>query len=386
MEPFLNFSAVIIFLGVVQGVFLGLFFLFRSDRFKTSNRYLGLLLLAAAAVMLEMLLGYTGYMTKVIHLVDFSEPVNFVVGPLLFLAVKTRIDPDKQGRRRWLHFLPFAFYTLYQVQFYIQSAEFKHQVWMDAWRPDAASGGARLHPSYNIDPLLLRSHVTELAVAHVTLYLFAALWTIRTAFAQRGERWWSREPEELAWLRTFVLRFLLVVAGLVVVKLTFPHDVGDYIFAMLITLVIYMTTVHVVRRSSFFGEGPALGPRKYEKSALTPELRDTVLERLDNTMATDKPYLEPSLTLRDLAGRVKVSPHHLSQVLNEALGCTFHDYLAQRRIDEAKRLLSDPANDKLRIEDLAERVGYFSKSSFNTTFKRLTGMTPSGFRESLRRE
>ena len=71
----------------------------------------------------------------------------------------------------------------------------------------------------------------------------------------------------------------------------------------------------------------------------------------------------------------------LSQVLNETAGLKFRDYLAQHRIEEAKRLLADPEED-LRIEDIAERVGYFSKSSFNTTFRRLTGVTPSQFRSS----
>ena len=87
----------------------------------------------------------------------------------------------------------------------------------------------------------------------------------------------------------------------------------------------------------------------------------------------------------ELAGRVGVSPHHLSQVLNDTLGETFHAYVARHRIGEAMRLLSGPEGGTLRIEDLAERVGYYSKSSFNSAFKKIAGVTPSQYRASQAR-
>ena len=99
-------------------------------------------------------------------------------------------------------------------------------------------------------------------------------------------------------------------------------------------------------------------------------------------MRRERPHLQPSLTLSELAELVQSSSHHLSQVLNESLGESFHEYLARHRVEEAKRLLSGPEKEQLRIEDLAERVGYYSKSSFNNAFRRLTGLTPSQFRSS----
>ena len=192
----------------------------------------------------------------------------------------------------------------------------------------------------------------------------------------------DRDDEVLGWLRGFVLQFSLVGLSVVVVKVAFPNDLGDYLIALLMTVIVYITSASVIGRSSVFASEARRTGRKYEKSALGPEQADAVLERLTRVMADQKPHLTPSLTLGDLARLVRVSPHHLSQVLNDAAGTSFHEYLARHRIEEAKRLLSGPDRDALRIEDIAERVGYNSKSSFNTTFRRLTGVTPSQYRDS----
>jgi len=381
MEPVLNVITVLIFLGVAQALFLGFFFFTGGRGATLSNRYLGLFLLALGAIILEMMLSYSGYIVRVIHLVDFSEPVNFLVGPLLYLSVRARITPNAPFRRRQLwHFVPFVLYALYHIPYMMQSAEFKEVAWSQAWR--GTEGGPSITPTMNIDILGIRSVVTELTVVHIALYTAAAWRSLVGAFRGRGLHWWGRGGDELVWLRTFLLQFSLVCLSVAVVKLWFHHDLGDYLIALFITIVIYTTSASVIGRSSVLMSSPRRTVRKYERSALAPERVDAVLARLTQVMAEEKPYLESSLTLGDLAAAVKVSPHHLSQVLNDAVGTSFHHYLAQHRIDEAKRLLAGPDRDRLRIEDIAERVGYSSKSSFNTAFRRLVGVTPSQYRTS----
>lgn len=64
-------------------------------------------------------------------------------------------------------------------------------------------------------------------------------------------------------------------------------------------------------------------PRRYEKSTLTLERSDTYLQRLLDLMNTEKPYLDPALTLQKLAKALSISPHHLSQTINEQLNQNF---------------------------------------------------------------
>ena len=129
------------------------------------------------------------------------------------------------------------------------------------------------------------------------------------------------------------------------------------------------------------GAGDATEPAcKYERSALTPERADAFLKRLLELMKSEKPYTDGELTLPRRASRLSVSTHHLSQVINERLRQNFPDFVNSYRVEEAKRMLKDPAAGHYSLLAVAEAVGFNSKSSFNTAFKKQTGMTPSEFR------
>jgi AraC-like DNA-binding protein len=75
-----------------------------------------------------------------------------------------------------------------------------------------------------------------------------------------------------------------------------------------------------------------------------------------------------------------ISSRHLSQLLNERLGMSFFDYVNRLRVDEVKRLLSEPKLADRSILDLAFEAGFSSKSSFNSIFKRFTGQSPTAYR------
>ncbi len=377
MEPILDLVTILIFLGVVQAFFLAASFTHR--RYETvSNLYFGLLLFAVAAIILEILLGYSGYITRVIHLVDFSEPFNFTLGPLLYLAIRTRLGAEPFSRRQLVHLIPFALYAIYHIPYMMQSGDFKETAWLEAWRAqDTDAIGAVT--AIDVDPLRIRRVVAELTIFHASIYIVASIRVLADAFRAQGLPLSSKADPELAFWRRFVLQFLALLVVVAFVKSTFPADLGDYIIAVIGTVIIYVTSIGVVGRSSLFRPART-DSRKYEKSALTSERRDAVLERLDAIMKEDKPYLQPALTLAELAATVNVSAHHLSQVLNEGAGRTFHEYLGRHRVEEAMRLLSGPDRDTLRIEDIAARVGYYSKSSFNTAFRKIAGVTPSRYR------
>ena len=95
-------------------------------------------------------------------------------------------------------------------------------------------------------------------------------------------------------------------------------------------------------------------------------------------MSTSKPYLRPDFSLPDLANQLHVTIHQLSQVINEGLGKSFFEMTAQYRVEEAQRVLKEQSH--IKIEEIAEQVGYNSKSAFNTSFKKITGKTPSEWR------
>lgn len=83
------------------------------------------------------------------------------------------------------------------------------------------------------------------------------------------------------------------------------------------------------------------------------------------------------LSLQDVADHCYVSQWHLSKLLNRHLGQTFYDLLNSMRVQQAKKLMEDPA---LRISEIAERVGYADTAHFSRVFKRLEGISAAEWR------
>ena len=385
----LDLFALIILLGVAQGMFLGVFFLTGVRGRNIANRCVGWMMLALSAVISEMFLCYSNYMFRLLTLVDFSEPLNFALGPLFFLFVVARLRgqmPDGWA----LHFIPAGLWSVNAVCWLYQPVEIKYNNYLEAYHPDLVPVP---EPSRYLseDFSGLRDYVSELTLVSCLIYSVLATWVIYQAYRVRGQSFWRGDSEPLVSLRNLSLLFLVVPVLIAIVKPQFDEDLGDYILACYLTGVIYATSFLVMRGSEFFATVPPYpteslpdplseSKKKYEKSALSPEVENAVLARLTALLTTQKPFLDSTLSLPKLAGQLGTSPHHLSQLLNDRLGLTFFDWLAKHRIAEARQLLSNPATAHLKIDEIAERVGYNSPSAFHTAFKRLTSQTPAQYR------
>lgn len=122
--------------------------------------------------------------------------------------------------------------------------------------------------------------------------------------------------------------------------------------------------------------------RKYERSGLSQELAEKHLNHLINIMNDEKLYLNSSLTLTDLAEKLSISTHNLSEIINTRLNKNFYDFINGYRINQAKIDLLDPSKKNLKILSIAFDAGFNSKTTFNTLFKEYTGKTPSEFRSN----
>ena len=107
------------------------------------------------------------------------------------------------------------------------------------------------------------------------------------------------------------------------------------------------------------------------------------IEKLISYMETEKPYLNPSLSLRNLADQMEMNSRELSIIINQKLNQHFFDFVNGYRIKEAMDILVDPAKTDETVLEILYEVGFNSKSSFNTAFKKHTGKTPTEFRKSV---
>jgi YesN/AraC family two-component response regulator len=106
-----------------------------------------------------------------------------------------------------------------------------------------------------------------------------------------------------------------------------------------------------------------------------------IVSKINKAMEEEKLYRETELTLHQLASHLQHPSHQVSQAINDGMDKTFYDLINGYRVEEAKRLLLNPKNRSFTILSVGFEAGFNSKTTFNTVFKKFTGLTPTDFRE-----
>jgi AraC-like DNA-binding protein len=196
---------------------------------------------------------------------------------------------------------------------------------------------------------------------------------------------------QIAWLRLLLLgltAFLLLFAAMRVASIL----LGNLPWMGLMTtftafLVLYGIAWASLTHGKAFSQPPGdvlhalIAPLgKYRRNRQSAEDAERILGKLDRAIQADALYRDANLTLPMLSAKIGATPNVVSQALNETLGVSFSDYINGHRIDEAKRRLLEIEEDST-ILDVAYRVGFNAKSTFNTAFKKHTGQTPSLYKK-----
>ena len=118
----------------------------------------------------------------------------------------------------------------------------------------------------------------------------------------------------------------------------------------------------------------------YKNSSLTEEDRNRYMKLILDYMHKEKPYLNFDFNQTDLAARLSMSRHHLSEVLSLCFNQNFYQFVNLYRVNEAQDLMKDPNYGKYKMLAIAYESGFKSKTSFNRVFKNHTGITPSEYK------
>ena len=120
-----------------------------------------------------------------------------------------------------------------------------------------------------------------------------------------------------------------------------------------------------------------------ETARTEPKPDQALIDKLVAHMAEKKPYLYPELSLSTLAKDMNMSRSQLSQLINDGIGENFYDFINKHRVEEVKKLMTDPEMTNFSLLGIAFEAGFKSKSTFNLIFKRFTGLTPTEYRKNL---
>jgi AraC-like DNA-binding protein len=119
---------------------------------------------------------------------------------------------------------------------------------------------------------------------------------------------------------------------------------------------------------------------RYTKSQLSTERKEIINQQIIEYFRKHQPYLNPNLSMDILSDSLKIPKHQLTEVLNVSIGKNFFQFVNEYRVEEVKKRLKKPKQN-FSIEAIGYDCGFSSKSSFFTVFKKITGKTPSQFKE-----
>lgn len=199
-------------------------------------------------------------------------------------------------------------------------------------------------------------------------------------------------PVNLSWFSHFLLGFtlirlmsLLISSFRSISQLTVLADLAD--FSVLLFLAYHSLSQQEIFPNTSKGLLPIkTAPSRSKEGSSSSSIAISAAlqrdkQRLLAYMEQQKPYLNPELTLPELAAQLSMKANDLSYFLNGHLGENFYSLINRYRVEESKRLLSDPNYDHFSMLGIAMEAGFNSKTAFNTNFKKSTQLTPSEYRK-----
>jgi AraC-like DNA-binding protein len=251
-------------------------------------------------------------------------------------------------------------------------------------------------------PLPLLQLISYLKPVHGIIYVFLTIKIVRDFSMKIKNSFSNIERINLNWLMHLTIGlsiiWSIVVLSYIVNAISEKSIQMDLFIYLAASIVIYSIGYLSLRQPQIFSPGtqksdtvPVISPEEqtrestsYKKSGLTDEEALNYQKNIIQMMETDKPYLNNELTLRELADKLSMSTHNLSEILNTRLKQNFFDFINGYRVEEVKRRLADNESEKYNLIAIAFDSGFNSKSTFNTIFKKYTGVTPSQYRKQLK--
>ncbi|WP_161435889.1 helix-turn-helix domain-containing protein [Poritiphilus flavus] len=331
--------------GAMQSAFLSVY-LFLSKRRNTKNLLLTLFFLFITLRIVKSLLWV--YLDQVPQwFLNLGFVAHSASGPLLFLYLIYFMRDKSWKGIHLLHFLPSA--VLLLLLFYLNEANFWYK------------GG--------YSALLYQ----QLTYALLTLGLLVFSFGRR----RREESLAKLANRDWLWLSVLVLGVFsiqLAYFSNYLLGLT-PYLAGPVVYGVFVFAIAFFA---VTERQTGSSEGQLV---KYGNIHLEAKEFDRIRNRIETLMVAEKPYLEADFSLESLSELVGTARYIVSHVINKGFKTNFSDLINSYRVEEAKSKLSSDAFRNIKIAQIAYECGFNSLSSFNASFKKHTGTTPSYFRD-----
>ena len=292
-------------------------------------------------------------------------------GPLLYCYVSAVLYRDFRFKPLHLiHLLPvLVLGGILLWQYYLQSDATQMQMITDL---EFMWGG-------------LMTHTITLRNLSIIIYGGWCLYELHRYRRLLRDNYANLEARERRWLTWFVSGFVLIASWALLIH-AIGHRIGEDLANILGICTNYFTfffvnsLVFISIRYTHLFDGID-DQRNTPPEPASPYFKPEQVDRLQNFMAKEKPFLEPDINIELLAKRLSLPERTLSRILNQHFGKNFFEFINGYRVEEAKRLLRDPDQQTASMLDILAAAGFTSKSTFNSIFKKHLGQTPSQYRQ-----
>jgi AraC-like DNA-binding protein len=370
MELRLNWITLLNITGVIIGVFFCLIILGLKKGRKITRRFIAAFILMYSFELLNTVIYYSKLILVYPHLSRVFSQVYFTLGPLFYLYVKSLTEKHfKLKAVQLLHFLPFCLGVIYIIPFYIQSAEYKIQFYLNF--PIRTDIGLQI---------LLVSRFVQLF-----LYILFTIKLLGRHSIRITHSYSSIDKIHLTWIKFLVLMFIfgIILYLMAYFTLIFFPGISNIPLTILYIcrplIILFVGYKGLTQPEIFSDDDPTVHAGRYKQSTLTEEQAENYLAKLLEFMKKEKPFLKDNLTAKELAHQVGISYRHLSQIINEKLQQNFFDFINRYRVEEAKKLLAREKDKRNSILAIAYDAGFNSKTTFYTVFKKYEHRSPSQF-------
>lgn len=370
-----NFYVLLDAIGLVQGTTLGILLIVLNRRKYRSSLFLGVFLLFLSLELATFISIDPIISAEYPKL--FLLPFNFLwlLFPLFFIYTQQVSILSNNKTKYWLLYPGI-------VTFLIQSIVF--------WLP------------LDTKQIIVKSELTDVIFWVFGFYYswIIGIWNLRLLYKHRVEvqNTYSYVTfKELQWARYFLIYLLtnsVISYILIYILPLFGYPENSYtkiIFSVMDLIGVYWVSyfgikqrnVHSILNKKFIldtSQTKLIDPNKI--NTLVPERLEEIMKTIDDHMTAYESFVNPELTIADLAEEVKLHPKLVSTVINKISKQNFNSYVNYYRTEKVKMLLKKEKGINFSIEGIGNEVGFKSKSAFYSAFKKMTGMTPSAYKNS----
>lgn len=329
-----------------------------------------LMLVSVGMAHLTHVLEHTGFFIEYPHWTNTTIPLMPPIGPLLYAFYRRIVEPNYVvgGSFRW-HALIVPLCALLLIPFFRLDPEVK---------------ALYIAGDYGTPELRwMRGYMTVVVLAllgYVLLMMFAAL---RHMPMRPGVAAFRESPLNLIAVG-FILNTIAVLVMFIIGRSLEWDWLTDFAYVIstgILVLIYIIGERYPNALAAIRAEAQRYQERaRYEKSRIEGLDTDSLLDRLRDLMERERLYSDEDLTLATLAAALDITPHQLSQFLNQRLELSFKNCVNGYRVEAARILLEEEPDRS--ILSIAHAVGFNSKSAFNSAFQRFTHRTPTEYRKA----